>query len=292
MKIKLRQLVLLLLCSWLLPAAAQHRILATPGAMQLEGSAGGGLVPWAVIGSYAHRDEWAASAALTAVQLEDFTLSQAALLVGWDNRLELSYAHQTLRLGDRAADELAAITGGAFSSLTIEQDVWGAKVRLAGDVIYGALPQVSAGVQYKINRNPAIATKVLGAKSDTGIDYYLAASKLYLDALWGRNVLLNATVRHTKANQLGLLGFGGDGDARLHAELAAAVFFNPHWAMGVEYRQKPDLLAAVKEDPWADAFVAWFPSKRLSIVAAYANLGNIALWDNQRGWYLSVQVNN
>ncbi|MDN3637821.1 DUF3034 family protein [Simiduia curdlanivorans] len=274
------------------PVLAQSRILATPGAMQVEGAAGGGLVPWAVIGSYANEGEWGASAALTKVAVQDFSLTNAALLVGVNNRFELSYAHQTLRLGDTAAGELSAASAGAYPYLTVEQDVFGAKVRLAGDLIYGDLPQVSLGGQYKINHNADLATQVLGAESDSGTDIYVSASKLYLNALAGRNLLLNATVRYTDANQLGLLGFGGDKSAALVGEFSAALLFNRHWATGVEYRQKPNLLNSVEEDAWADAFVAWFPSQRFTLVAAYADLGNIALWDKQRGWYLSVQINH
>jgi hypothetical protein len=46
----------------------------------------------------------------------------------------------------------------------------------------------------------------LGAKSDTGVDYYASASKLFL----AQSLLINGTLRMTKANQMGLLGFGGD----------------------------------------------------------------------------------
>ena len=46
---------------------------------------------------------------------------------------------------------------------------------------------------------------VVGAKRDSGVDFYVSATKLLLE----QNLLLNGTLRATKANQLGLLGFGG-----------------------------------------------------------------------------------
>lgn len=271
---------------------AQSRILATPGATQVEGAAGGGLVPWAVIGSYASQDEWGATAALTGVRVQDFALTNAGVLVGVSNRFELSYAHQTLRLGDVASTELEQTTAGAYSGLTVEQDIWGAKVRVGGDLIYGSWPQVSAGAQYKINRNAELAVDLLGASSARGTDVYVSAAKLYLNAIYGRNLLLNGTARYTRANQLGLLGFGGDKSHALVGEVSAALLLDRHWAVGVEYRQKPDLLDSVDEHAWADAFVAWFPNKRVTWVAAYADLGTVALWERQRGWYLSLQINN
>jgi hypothetical protein len=59
--------------------------------------------------------------------------------------------------------------------------------------------------------------------------------------------------------------------------------------MGAEYRQKPDNLRSFHEDDYWDVFSAWFPTKNLSMTAAYADLGQIAMKDNQHGWYLSLQ---
>ena len=58
----------------------------------------------------------------------------------------------------------------------------------------------------------------------------------------------------------------------------------------VEYRQKPDNLGFAREDDWYDLFVAWFPSKHVAVVGAWADLGSIATLDRQRGAYLSLQV--
>jgi hypothetical protein len=269
------------------PAWAGSKILATSGATQIEGSAGGGLVPWAVIGGYGSEGEWGAAASLTRVGLPDFRLGTAAVHAGFDNRFELSFAQQTLQ-----ADNLAGVVSSPLDGV-IEQHVYGAKTRLFGDLIYEALPQVSLGAQYKVNVNRE-AGDVLGANSDTGTDWYLSASKLYLHALFERNLLLNGTLRYTDANQTGFLGFGDSNGSgpQLVGEASVGVFLNANIAVGMEYRQKPDRLAAVEEDAWQDAFIAWFPSKQVTVVGAYTDLGNIALWDDQTGWYLSVQINN
>ena len=89
-----------------------------------------------------------------------------------------------------------------------------------------------------------------------------------------------------------VLGFGGDRKAgrSLVLETSAAVLLDPHWAVGVEYRQKPDNLGFAREDDWRDVFVAWFPNKHVAVVAAYADLGSIATLDKQRGPYLSLQA--
>lgn len=274
--------------------AAQHKVLATSAAVQFEGAAGGGLVPWAVIGGYGSDNEWGAAASLSRVNVDDFVLNTGAVLVGINNRLELSFAQQNLLFGSKAKAMLNQTLGGVQFDHVIEQQVFGAKARLYGDLIYGAAPQISAGLQYKINQTPFIPLQVLQANSDTGTDYYVSASKLYLDAVFGRSLLLNGTARYTDANQAGLLGFGSPNgaDAQWVAEAAVGLFLNHHWAVGAEYRQKPNRLATVDENNWSDFFVAWFPSKRVSVVAAYTDLGTIAMWEQQRGWYLSVQLNN
>lgn len=268
------------------PAWADSKILATSAATQIEGAAGGGLVPWAIIGGYGSEGEWGGAASLTRVGLPYFQLGTAAVHVGINNRFEFSFAQQTLQV-----DNLAGVLGSPLDGV-IEQQVYGAKARLWGDLIYEPWPQISLGAQHKVNLNPAAGT-VLGANSDSGTDWYLSASKLYLHALFERNVLLNGTFRYTDANETGFLGFGDDAgaDPQLMAEASAGLFLNANWALGVEYRQKPDRLN-LGESAWRDAFVAWFPSKRVTVVGAYTDLGKVALWDDQTGWYLSVQINN
>ncbi len=58
----------------------------------------------------------------------------------------------------------------------------------------------------------------------------------------------------------------------------------------MEYRQKPDNLSFAREDDWYDVFVGWFPTKRVSLVAAWSDLCSIAGLDDQKGLYLSLQV--
>ena len=52
----------------------------------------------------------------------------------------------------------------------------------------------------------------------------------------------------------------------------------------------PDNLGIAHEDDWYDLFVAWAPTRHVSVTLAYADLGNIVIADNQRGVYASLQV--
>lgn len=253
---------------------ADSKLLATGGATSIEGQAGGGIVPWAVISGYGDSGEWGGAASLTRVGVDDFQLDVRSVSIGIENRLEFSASRQQL--------EVLPL------DLTISQDVFGAKVRLAGDLVYTRLPQLSLGAQYKRNRDMAVPN-ALGAAADSGVDVYLAASKLWLNGLLGRNLFANVTLRSTAAHQTGLLGFGDERELQLEA--SAGIFLNRQWVLGVEYRQKPDNLAAVAEDDWSDVFVGWFPGKHFAAVFAWTDLGDIAGLPGQGGWYLSLQLN-
>lgn len=265
------------------------KLLATGGVSQVEGAGGGGLAPWALITGYGSTDSWGANAHVTQLTTQDYSLRTAGVAIGLADRLELSLATQDFR-GSRAP----------LNDLRIRQDIAGLKLRVFGDAVYdqdNALPQVALGVMAKRNRGVGGlgalgVTNVtqLGAKSDKGIDVYVAATKLLLE----HSLLLNGTVRLTRANQMGLLGFGGELGNRYRpvAELSAAYLVNRRMAAGLEYRQKPRNLAADREKDYVDAFVAWFPNKNLSVTAAYVVLGDITVYNGtrQRGLYLSAQA--
>lgn len=262
---------------------ARSRSLATGGATTIEGAAGGGIVPMAVISGYGAQEEWSATAFASHVDTRDYQLEVFGGSWSWRNRIELSVAQQKL-----GHDSLTAALNLPTDS--ISQRILSAKVRIAGDLIYTAMPQVSLGVQHKKNLDFLVPGAV-GANKDSGNDLNLTTTKLFLGGFLNRNFLLNANFRYTNSNQLGLVGFGGDknDDKAWMTELTTAVLLNKHWLVGSEYRQKPDNLSFIREDDWRTAFVGWFPNKRIALVAAWVDLGEVASFDNQTGWYLSLQ---
>jgi hypothetical protein len=266
-----------------LASADQGRLLATGGASSLEGAAGGGITPWAVLAGYGERGEWGADVFTTRVETADYRLDVAGLAASFDNRVEFSYARQRFDLGNLARNL-------SLPENSLSQDVFGVKVRLFGDLIYDRLPQVSLGIQHKRQKDFLIPSLV-GATRSEDTEGYLSASRLILGGAFGYNLLLNGGVRYSRANELGLLGFGGDRrDTRsVLKEGSVAVLFDRDWAVGVEYREKPDNLSFAGESDWADLFVGYFPNKHLAVVLAYARLGEIATLDKQNGAYLSVQ---
>lgn len=265
-------------------AGASGKLLLTGGVTQLEGAAGGGLTPWAVIGGYGTSDQIGANAFYTRVNVDDYSVDSYGVLMGFYDRVELSFARQKFDTWDVGA---ALGLGRGF---TIGQDTLGIKVKLLGDAVLEQdswVPQVSVGAQFKSNDQGGLV-RAIGARDDRGTDFYISATKLYL----GQGLLLNGTLRLTQANQFGILGFGGDKDDGYSAQLevSAAYLLSRNLAFGAEYRTKPDNLDIAVEDNAFDVFVAWAPVKNVSVTVAYVDLGNIVIADHQRGLYASLQV--
>ena len=193
--------------------------------------------------------------------------------------------------------------------LHLKQDIVGAKVRVAGDAILDSdtlMPQIAVGVQHKRLRSSGLDGTLTALGADrSGTDVYVSATKLFL----AQGVLVNGTLRATRANQGGLLGHGAtlggaDDGYELVPEVSVAWLLRKDLAVGLEYRAMPNQLEragaaaglgnGLRADDWMDLFVAWTPSKNVSLTAAYVDLGRIvpATTGNrkQTGVYLSAQV--
>jgi hypothetical protein len=270
----------------------------TAGFSDLEGSGGGGLVPLAFISGYGSSTSWGANAHFTNIQLRDLHLYTYGVAAGLLDRVELSYTRQQLD-----------VTGTALDGLGVKQDVYGLKVKLFGDAIYGQdswLPQVAIGAQYKHNDGIKHAESVkaadlsglinpmqLGAQAEHSTDIYLVATKVFL----AESLLVNVVVRETKANQFGLLGFGGDRHRgySTRPEGTIAYLLTRKLALGGEIRTGPHNLAVDDQTNAWSIFAAWTPTRNLSLVAAYLNIGSVlapvtGVTKHQDGPYLSVQA--
>lgn len=239
-------------------------------------------MPWALIGGLETNAEIGATAFFNNVSTRDFELRSAGVSVELADRVEISVARQRFH------------AGSVSPGLTLGQDILGLKVRIAGDAVFAPdryLPQISLGTQWKHTLDFDEIPRAVGAASGEDVDFYLAASKLYFSALAGHNVIVDVTIRRTRANQFGLLGFGGNGSGyTFRPELSAAVWLNDQVLLGVEYRSKPDNLKAFREDSARDFFLAWGPFRNATLTAAWTKLGRIAGKTSQSGIYASLWV--
>jgi hypothetical protein len=278
------------------------KLLLTGGVSSVEGAAGGGISPWAVIGSQATEGEVGVSAFASRAVTRDYGLSAYGVAVGIHDRFEVSAARQDFNTGNTGT--LLGLPG-----LHLKQDVLGAKWRVAGDAVLDSdslMPQIAVGVQFKNLQSSGLdgTLDTLGAKR-RGTDVYVSATKLFL----AQGILVNATLRATQANQGGLLGFGArlggaDNGYEIQPEISVAYLVSSKLAVGVEYRAMPNKLEragqaaglgdGLRGDDWMDLFIAYAPSKNVSLTAAYVDLGRIVPATTQRrkqtGVYLSAQI--
>lgn len=261
---------------------AGGKLLLTNGVTTVEGSSGGGLARWATIGGRQMAGGIGLSGHATAIELADFGWRSYGVMVGIGDRVELSFA--------RANFDTRDIGGllGIGTGYTFNVDTFGAKLRVAGDLVYGEtwLPQIAVGIEHKRSRDGSLV-RALGAADASGTDYTLSATKLFL----ARSLLVNATLRYTQANELGLLGFGsaaGEGYT-LQFEGSLGYQLSRRAVVGAEYRTKPDNLG-LGDDDWMDLFAAYALTENLTLTAAYVDLGSIATIPDQRGGFLSAQV--
>ena len=266
-------------------SSGSGKLLLTGGVSSIDGAAGGGLTPWAVTASYATEGEFGGTAFLTRATTQDYALTAYGAAIGFEDRFELSLARQEINASVVAPDT------------TLKLDIVGVKARVAGDAVLEAdtlMPQIAVGAEFKhLNPGPAVGGVLdsVAAKRD-GIDLYVSATKLFL----AQGILVNGTLRATKANQNGLLGFGS-ADKKSYSiqpEFSVAWLLRKNLAIGAEVRFKPNNLAfagaAFEEHAWQDVFVAWAPSKNISVTAAWVDLGNIVGHPRQTGGYLSAQL--
>lgn len=283
------------------------KLLLTGGVSSIDGAAGGGLTPWAVIGSNATAGEVGATAFVSRTVTQDYALTGFGAAVGYKDRVEVSLARQ-----DFDASPAVALNGIAAFGVTpgqhVKMDILGVKVKVAGDAVLDSdslMPQIAVGLEHKTVSPGSLGSVLnfLGAKTE-GTDFYVSATKLFL----GQSILVNATLRNTNANQNGLLGFGsaspGENGRSWQPEVSVAYLLSKNWAIGAEYRAKPNNLEALgrasglgdalAEDAWKDIFVAWAPNKNTSVTLAYVDLGRVVpgITGNrsQTGFYLSAQL--
>lgn len=258
------------------------KLMLTNAVTTVEGVSGGGVASWATIAGREMDDGIGLSSHVTAIELPDFGWRSFGVALGLANRVELSISRadfDTRKVG-------AAL--GLGQGYTLNQETYGAKVRLLGDLVYGPswLPQVAIGIEHKRNRDgPVVAA--LGAAHSSGTDFTLSATKLLL----APSILANATMRYTKANQIGLLGFGSAAGSgyRIQFEGSVGYQLSRRAMLGAELRTKADNLG-LGESNWVTAFAAYALNTHFTVTAAYVDLGTVATIKGQRGAFLSTQV--
>lgn len=305
------------------------KVFLTGGVFTVDGAGGGGAVPWATITGYETRDGINGGLGFTYVSLPNYDLNIFGGAVGFYDRFELSYSNTKLSTDLPVLDIVGLVGDITGLNNTLGLDSWnsqlhmetyGAKLRLFGDAVYTSdswIPQVAIGGLYKRNSTPEFL-HTLGANKSKDYEIYLAATKV----LFPISTLVNVTARYTSANQIGLTGFGQctgndcTNKKEVRMEVSIAHLLAKNFAIGGEWQQHGDnldgksvnvgalnltpitnllpglqnALQQEKESDWYDFFFAYAPSKNYSITMAYLMLGNIAVAQDQNGFYISLHA--
>lgn len=253
----------------------------------IDGQAGGGLVPWALLSS-------GPTVAITHLGTPNLSINSVAVNTSFANMVEVSYAHNMLNVTGSTLPAYANIDN---------VDNLGLKVKLndMGD----SMPQFALGLVYKqASGNLADFLKTAAGIDKSGTDVYAAASKIV--NIGGKTVLLNGVLRASKANQLGLLGFGGGTTVgaktgySVKPELSVEVFAAENVIVGAEYRAQPSngvtgTEGIVHQNAAYDFHIVYVANKNFTLTAAYTNLGQVAPAftgsNKQNGMLLQGQVN-
>lgn len=159
------------------------------------------------------------------------------------------------------------------------------------------LPAITFGVHYKYNDTISDIDDDLsgtltniGIKDNDGIDYTLYASKML--TFLPRPILLNVGARSTKAAHIGLLGFTDDRD--LVVEGSVVAFLTDRFALGVEYRQKPNSYQEIpglvsEEDNWWSVVFAYVFSNNFTVSGGYFDMSQVLNHEEDRSFGLKVK---
>lgn len=261
----------------------------------IEGSAGGGVVPMALMHPQGPLISY------TNLTTQNFGIQSIAVGGTVADRAEVSLGH----LMTTVPASYAAFYG---TDNRITVNTFGLKIKVLD--MSDSAPQVALGLQHKSSSGSLLNTlKTAGAISGTsGTDVYAAATKVV--TIGGKGVVLNGVLRATKANQMGILGFGGGTAAggktsySVEPELSVGAFLTDNVIFGGEYRAKPNNISStaaglgIKEEAAYTLFMAYIPNKNMTITAAYANLGQVGASQaavagtaKQDGMYLQLQTN-
>lgn len=264
--------------------------------IMLEGAGGGGLNPWALIAN-GGKNLVTPAAFGTYGTTRNYNIYSVGANFSIKNYAEIYFDHQYLSL----PNSLSNVVGTNSS----EQSIVGGKLQVyQGN---GVIPAVAVGLNAHFV-NDTIPDE-LGASSQ-GVDFYAAATGIY--PFMGSKLLVDGTLWATKANYMGLLGFGGQGHNgyTIQEGVSVGYFLAKDVMLGAEWRSFPtDNLGAaqasmqasypgadLKQSDWYDGFIAYMPNHHLSVVAAFVSLGNmvnlpkVSNNSNQNGFYLNVNA--
>ena len=199
-------------------------------------------------------------------------------------RVELGYGFDYFNLGT-----LPGLVNQA-TGVRIQQQVYlnnfNARFQLIKENEFGQnwLPAVTFGVAYKynsgistINHDLGNLLSKIGDGGNQGVDFTLYGTKL-LTFIPNHPILLDAGIRETRGQELGLLGFSSKYTALFEGN--AGIFLTKWLILAGEFRAQPNAYTAIpgvinRSGNWETVDLAWIVNKHLTIAAGYGYFGTV-----------------
>jgi len=148
------------------------------------------------------------------------------------------------------------------------------------------IPAFAITAEFKINEtiddmneNLGGALTALGYDDDDAIDFDFSFSKMIKDVFY-YPLVINANIRLTRGQYLGLLGFSSN--YTTNYECSAALMLRPVFGIGAEFRQQNDEYDpmpldgfTMQQEAFWDVFLTWLPNEHFSVAIAFCRFGNV-----------------
>lgn len=269
-----RYLLPLFLMASLLPGAATTAPFAAGLPGQIEGASGGILTPGPQLAGTS--DPVSGNVAITHARLTDLQFTAIGASLTLDDRLELSAAQPNL---------------GAGSSDDVRQNVFAARLRLAGSAHAPLRPAASVGVSHRRQRDFGLEERIgMTPERRNDWDATLSAGGGYRLGPT-QAVLAHATARYTRANAGGLFGFGhaGEDNHRLQFEGAVHASLTSRLSISGEYREHRRQPAGDPGDPWWSAYAGYGVNEAVHLALGWQDLGRLGGQPRQDGPFIALR---
>ncbi|SEO67399.1 DUF3034 family protein [Aquisalimonas asiatica] len=264
----------LLLTALLLPGATYGAPFAAGLPGQIEGAAGGILTPGPQLAGTG--DPVSGNVAITHARLTDVQFTAIGASLTLDDRLELSAAQPNL---------------GAGSSDDVRQNVFAARLRLAGSASAPLRPAASLGVTHRRQRDFGLEERIgMAPERRNDWDATLSTGGGYRFGP-AQAVLLHATARYTRANSGGLFGFGNAENDQHRVQLEGAIHtsLTRRLSLSGEYREHRHQPAADPGDPWWSAYAGYGINDEVHLALGWQDLGRLGGKPRQNGPFIALR---
>jgi len=202
-------------------------------------------------------------------------------------QIEFGYAYNHMDVGSFYSQVKKAMPGASMGHDNVQLHHFNLRWMFLAENSFDCefIPAVTAGIHFKYNsridridKNLGRGLSGLGYDKPFGIDWTLTATKMIIDPVFNRPLIITVGLRLSRAAQLGLFGFGDDYRASFEGSVVYWAF--DHVLFAYEFRQKQEPYHGIpgvlyQEDSWQGFCVAFLVDNHLTIAGVVGLLGDV-----------------